>query len=431
MLAAAASLPAAPDVVGRVTGPSGTPIEGATVFVYTAAPKSGTSALCPSCYPDCGKQARSDATGTFKLAGLSSQLVFRLLVVASDYAPQFVPGIEPGQPSFAVSLTPRQNATASPAQTARGRVVDPAGAPIPGAVIEIAGAAFDGGRRRFGRLRGIDPLAVSDENGEFILTSSMPFAALIGRVSARAFANQSVQLAAGRSHTLRLTEGATLSGRVTLGGQPLPNVTLGLTPQNRAAGSFVGSFEVGTDETGRFTFLNLPPKTDYYVSGKMDTVGRHGALATRPVHVGRDGTVTDLGDLAVQPAHRLTGRVVLADRTKLPDQSRILIGRDQVSDLLPVDLGVDGEFDVPGIPSGIVTLSTRIPGYGMSSKNESYQAINHRLIGRIDADISGLIVLLEKSGLTEGSIMAASLPRPKPGDRPQDRPLRGIESTRE
>jgi hypothetical protein len=426
--AVALSLLAGEEVTGRVTTASGTPLQGATVFVYTAAPKTGTSALCPSCYPDCGKTAQSNAAGNYSLAGLSSELVFRLLVVAKGHAPKFVARVERGQPTIEVTLEPRQNADAPNVKVARGRIVDINRMPILGAVLEIDGMALDGGRQQFGGLRDTDPLAVTDENGEFVLTSGQPALALLGRISARGFANQSVYLATDKAHTLVMTEGATLSGRVMLDGKPVPHVALGLSPQDRRAGSFVGNFEVGTDAEGRFTFVNLPPKTDYDLYGKMETVGRHGATALRPVHVGRDGTKTDIGDLPVQAARRLSGRVVLADGEKLPEKSRLLIGRDRVSDLLSVDLGAEGEFDVKGIPPGVVTLSTRIPGYRVSEKNQSYDAANRRLVGQVTTDILGLEMLLEKSEPNSRVMLASDLPRPKAGERPQERPLRGAES---
>src|SRR4051812_19741761 len=81
---------AAADVAGRVTGDAGASVPSAPLFVYTAGPKVGTSPFCPSCYPDCGKSAKTDATGNFTLPGLSTELRFQLLVVAKGYVPQFV-----------------------------------------------------------------------------------------------------------------------------------------------------------------------------------------------------------------------------------------------------------------------------------------------------------------------------------------------------
>ncbi len=429
-LIAASALPleAVAAVSGRISDATGAPVVDATVFVYTAAPKVGTSALCPSCYPDCGKTTRSDAEGKFSLPSLSSELVFRLLVVAKAHAPKFIPNIAESSPRLDVVLEARRDPDAPNIQSARGRVVDTRGAPIHGAALEIDGAALDGGRQQFGGLRDTDPLAVTDEKGEFVITSGMPALALSGRISARGFANQSLSLATGKTHTLTMTQGASLSGRVTLNGAPVPNVTLGLTPQDRAAGSFVGNFEVGTDAAGRFTFTNLPPRTDYSVFGKMETVGRHGSIPIRAVHVGRDGETTTIGDLTVRPAHRISGRVLLEDGSKLPEKSRILVGRDRISDVVSVDLDPNGEFTVEGIPPGLVSISARIPGYKVSAKNRSYEVGNRRLIGRVEADIAGLQMLLDARDPNEGPILASSIVRPKASDRPQEHPLRGVEA---
>lgn len=418
---------AALDLAGKVSNAAGAAIEGATIFVYIAAPKVGTSPYCPSCYPDCVKSAKSDATGSFAIAGLSSELVFKLLVVGKDFVPQFVPNVVSGEKRIEVALAPRLIQDVTPQQTVRGRIIDPSGAPIFGAVVEANGADF-GQTRQFGALRDTDPLAVTDEAGEFVLTSRMEALALFVRVTARLFANQSLQLATGKPHVITMTEGATLSGRVMKDGRPLPNVGVGVSAQDRAAGSYLGHFEVGTDADGRFTFLNLPPKTDYYVYGLMETVGPHGMIPMRPVHVGRDREKTDVGDFAVRPAHRLAGKVVLEDAERLPPKTRLLISRDRAWDSRSVELGPDGEFDVPGLSAETVSLSVRIPGYIISPKNGSYDPVGRRLMGRIDTDVTGLQVLLEKGAHPQGPRSVASLPRWKPGEHPRERPLRGAEA---
>jgi hypothetical protein len=67
----------------------------------------------------------------------------------------------------------------------------------------------------WGQLPGVDPLAVTDEQGEFLLSALEPFQSLDVRVEARTFANkQFSNLASGTSlHTLTLTEGVTVKGR--------------------------------------------------------------------------------------------------------------------------------------------------------------------------------------------------------------------------
>src|SRR5947208_7790262 len=74
--------PAKPDLRGTVTRADGAPLPGARVVLYTAAVKTGTSPMCPSCYADCAKHADSAADGAFRIESLDPQLRFRVLVVA-------------------------------------------------------------------------------------------------------------------------------------------------------------------------------------------------------------------------------------------------------------------------------------------------------------------------------------------------------------
>jgi hypothetical protein len=324
-------------------------------------------------------------------------------------------------------MTRQLNTDAVPDQTVRGRVTDSQGASCHGAVVEVEGVDFGDGRRRWGGNNQSDPLAVTNEAGEFVLTTRESVTALMARVTARGHASRNVRLELGKNITVTLDEGATLTGRVLLDGKPVPNVAVGVSGQDRAAGTFAGHFDVGTDATGRFTLTNLPAKTDYYLYGLMSTVGAHGAIAIRPVHVGRNGSKTDVGDLLIKPSYRLSGRVVLADGGKIPPNTRLLIGRRQAWDSSDVMLESDGVFTVTGLPAEAVTLSLRMPGYQFSSKNRSYDPLNRRLTGKIGGDISGMELLLEPA-TPASRVTRASMPSPPTRDeRPENLPLRGAE----
>ena len=419
----------AADLTGRVTSASAAPIAGATVFVYTAGPKTGTSPYCPSCYPDCGKTAKTDAGGSFAIKGLSDGLKFRLLVVAKDHQPTFLPGVDPAATAVDVTMKPRFNADAPPERTVRGHVVDAHGAQIYGAVVEVEGVDFGNGLRRWGAVEQSDPLAVTDESGEFVLTTKEAVAALLGRVTARGYASENIRLDLGKTVTLTVADGATLTGRVVRDGQPVPNVMVGVSAQDRAAGVYAGHFEVGTDANGRFVLSNLPAKTDYYLYGLMDTVSAHGAIPFRPVHAGRDGGTTDVGDVAIRAGYRLSGRVMLSDGGKLPPDMRLLVGRHEAWDSQTVSLGPDGEFDVSGLPLEVVNLTIRVPGYMISEKNRSFDPLNRRVMGKITGDVTGMELLLEPAAPFTGINLSAPrrAPSPPPGERLENLPLRGVE----
>ena len=79
-----------PDLIGFVIGPKDNAVPGATVYIYTAKVKEGTSPYCPSCYIDCGKKVTTDSNGFFKIQSLDPELTFRILTVCEGYEPVFV-----------------------------------------------------------------------------------------------------------------------------------------------------------------------------------------------------------------------------------------------------------------------------------------------------------------------------------------------------
>jgi beta-lactamase regulating signal transducer with metallopeptidase domain/uncharacterized GH25 family protein/cytochrome oxidase Cu insertion factor (SCO1/SenC/PrrC family) len=423
---ASASTSARSDLTGEVYLANGQPGV-ATIFIATAKPKTGTSTFCPSCYADCVKSAKADAQGHFKIDSLDPTLLFQILVVAKDCAPQYVANVDPGRGPVIVKLEPRNYAQAPPGNTLRGRVVDTNGAPIAGAEIEAGGIRQKDGSATWVALEGVDPLAVSDEKGEFLITSVKPFASMDVNVEARGFARKTfTELRSGTTgHDLTMTEGATVSGRVTWNGKPLAGVSVGIVSTDRTAGHTTVHFEIGTDADGRFAFMNLPPNDQYNVYGIMQSLKNYGAVMPSQVSTSADGSKADAGDLVVVPAHRLAGGVVLDDSQPIPAKTRLLIGREDAWDSLQVDLDAEGHFDTKGIPSGLVDVGVRVPGYRISRKNASLDVLNpFRLLGRVDEDITNLIILLEK-----GPALEADYASP-PGEWPPRQALRGTEGGR-
>ncbi len=82
------------DLIGKVVDSSGKPIANARVFVYTAGPRQGTSPLCPSCYPDCTKEATTNSAGAFTIKSLDPKLIFRILAVAEGYRPRIISQVD-------------------------------------------------------------------------------------------------------------------------------------------------------------------------------------------------------------------------------------------------------------------------------------------------------------------------------------------------
>ena len=430
--AGSSSLDARPDITGQVLGKSGVPLPApATVFIATAAPKSGTSSLCPSCYADCTKHARTDASGGFKIESLDPKLTFKLLAVAKGYRPEYVVKVDPtrGAP-VRIELEPIESADAAPGRSLRGRVVNAKGVAIEGAVVEMQGTETKDGGGSWGALSGVDPLAVTDEKGEFLITSKNAFEMMTVKVTAQACADKNfTRLASGTTrHELVMTEGAALTGRLLLDGKPLAGVLVGVSAVDRTAGSYLGHFEAGTGARGDFMFVNLPPDADFHLYSLMETMQSGGAVVPQRIHTGKDGTTVDAGNLAVGPAHRLAGRVVLSDGEALPTQTRLLVGRDEAWDSMQVTLDKDGRFDVGGIPPELLSLSVRCKGYHVSGQNVSVDQLNpFHLLGRVDRDITNLVFMLERGAAPQPDFDQV----PPDYEELRSRPLQGAEAAQD
>ena len=418
--------PDRPDLTGTIQTKSGQPIA-ATIFIATAGPKVGTSPFCPSCYADCQKQAKADAEGKFIISSLDPQLRFQVLAVAKGFKPKYVNKVDPAKGPIKVTLDPIELAAAGPENCLHGRIKDAKGKAVAGAVVEAHGLRTRNGGGRWGSLPGVDPLAVTDENGEFLITSQKPFELMDVKVSARGLANKTfTELASGNSvHELTLTEGAAVRGRVLFNGQPVTNASIGVVSVNRDMEHFTGNFDIGTDSDGRFLFVSLPPDVDYYLYGDMDSFKKLGAIPLRTIHAGKDGEVTEVGNLVVGSAYRLAGQVVLSDGVPIPAKTRLLVSREDAWDNVQVLLPPDGHFEVSGVPAETVGLSLRLKGYRVSAKNASLDRLNpFQLIGRVNGDVTNVVFLMEKGDdLTpdygSGSAVA---------DWPRNKPLRGAEA---
>jgi uncharacterized GH25 family protein len=388
------------DLTGRVTVKGGGPLPAPVmVYIASAAPKKGVNTVGPVAWDDCAKRVQTDAQGGFKFTELDSTLNFGVVAVAEGYKPGQVGNADPakGKP-VKIVLNPLEAADAGPDHTLRGRVLDSQGRPIAGAMVALTGLETKDGGGSYGRFSGIDEESVTDDQGAFLITDKKPFDMMQVKVSARSYADKNFdRLASGTPHDLVLTPGAELHGRVVLEGRPLAGVSVGITGVNRSMEDYLGHFTIGTDAEGNFDFVNLPPDGDFLIYTTLGSMKNRGAVPARQIHTGAEGDVTEAGDLVVEPGHRLAGRVVLADDQPVPPKTRLDIGRESGWDNLQVTLGPDGAFDVSGIPTEIMDLSVRPKGYHLSGRNVSLDQLNpFRLIGRVDRDLTNLVLLAEK-----------------------------------
>ena len=346
-------------------------------------------------------------------------------MAAPGYRPQFVPKVDPAKGPVSVRLERQPLAKLGPANKLLGRVLDPQGKPVPHAEVDFDALHTEGGGVAYGAVEGIEPVAMTDANGEFLLASEKPFVAMNVTVEAHGLAKRRFQrLESGHRHELRLLKGHAVTGRLVADGRPVSGATVGLLGVNRSMEESIGNYAAVTDAQGRFGFPNLPPDSECHLYSLMCEAGANGGVApVRKFRTGADGAATDLGDLAIKPAFRVAGRVVLSDGKPLPPGLRAMLDRRDAWDTLPnVDLGADGSFVFEGVPAESIGLSVNVPGYRFSLLNPSLDRLNgFSIIGRVSGNLQGLLVLQEPGQFEH------NWNRPSdPDDQPSEKPLRGL-----
>lgn len=320
-------------------------------------------------------------------------MLFRVLVVAEGYRPQFAQNVDPLGESLHVKLQAMPS-DLSGCAVLRGRVLDPAGKPVVGAVASPLGCERVD-RRWWGSMPGVDPASVTNLRGEFLITGNPGDLGYDLEVETRGFAKRRVDLlrTGDKIHEIRLTEGATVHGRILKEGRPVVGIAVGLVQCDLGHRSFVGPYRIATDNEGRFTFVNIHPNDEYFVFTPMTQAVRFGGiLPLKRVAVGGDATSKDTRSVNLTSTfYRLSGRVILADGKAVPDGSRLLLLREIGWDSQTAVLAADGSFSFTGVPEEALTLSARIPGYRLASERNRFQQVQSSAVAMfVDADKSDL-----------------------------------------
>jgi len=350
--------------VGKVLDADGKPIEHAAVLVYSAGVKKGFSIFCPTCYVDCGKRTFTDSDGKFTIPGLNSDLFFNLLVVREGYSAKFVSKVDPEKGPAETAVMKKRLPPENPSQIIRGRVLDPKGEPVRDALVEQGGAILERGTA-FGNGGWTDPMAVTNESGDFEIAYSKPLVAAIVQVSPRAMAPQLSTVPSGTDRkVITVTEGATIRGRLVRNGEPVGQAEIGLSTHTRRSGEALPEVRVGTDDEGKFALTNIPPGRIWYLYAKMESLGSRG-LAAEIVECATksDGQDLNLGDVPVRPAYTLRGKVVLSDGKPIPPDMRINLFSDRVPDSQSLTLASTGDFEFKGLGRGVYQLAPSVKDY--------------------------------------------------------------------
>lgn len=376
-------------ISGKVTDAAGKPVEHAAVMVYYAGVKQGYSTFCPSCYADCGKRTVTDAAGAFTISNLAPDLWFTLLVADDGYTPEFVEKIDPalGKP-VAAALSERRPAD-DPSHVVRGLVVDAHGRPVRDAVVEPRGVGvLKNGKpagMMFGTIRGLDPLAVTNAKGEFELAYNQPTDKMYFAIEGRGLAPKAflgVPTGAERQ-TFRLSDGATVRGRLVQDGKPVAGAEVGIVSQERPNGAGYAEVRLGTQEDGSFAFTNVPAGDRYFVYAKMQSIAKRGAAPYLEAVTKDDGQEIDVGPIAIQHGNRLRGKVVLSDGQPVPEGTRVFLnpgcaickprdgnfGYFSLSDSQTTIADASGAFEFAGLADGPYQVVASVRGYWLTEGN--------------------------------------------------------------
>ncbi len=408
---------ARPDLAGSVRDTNGTALTNASVFIFTAGPRKGAGIMCPSCYADCRKSAATGPEGKFEIAALDPNLIFEVLILAPGHLPTFINKVDPAQGPLEARIKPRATTNLPPSQVVFGRVVNAANEPVARAVVSIHGTRV-GNTTSSRPPKGLDPLAVTDDQGEFALYSTVKFDALELSLQASGYARANATEVRGGPdrRVFKMTTGATVTGRVLWQGRPLTNITMGIVGTDRGEGRFTGESVIATQPDGKFLFVNLPPNREYALYGRMETLQPYGVIPLQTIKVKGDDSLTKVGDIKVIPGHRLAGRVELSDGKPLPKNTHLMLDRPEGWDNLVVELAADGRFEFTNVPAESVTVDSRVPHYRLSARNASLSRLNpFELVGKITGDKTNLLVLLEPgsdlpSDYSSGEVNLENLP---------------------
>ncbi|HUS36539.1 MAG TPA: hypothetical protein VM680_14400, partial [Verrucomicrobiae bacterium] len=164
-----------------------------------------------------------------------------------------------------------------------------------------------------------------------------------------------------------------------------------------------------------FRIANVPPKRDYYLFGYMHSFADKGALPSRRITALADGSVLDLGELKVEPAYILEGKL----SSPLP-HIQILLSRYRGRDAQTADSGALGQFHFAGVPAEVLNMSIDVPGHRLTLNNASLNPADPTMLtGRVLTNKTDLLIDIEAGPALEPlAISTAAVEEPLRGAEP-------------
>jgi hypothetical protein len=376
------------DLAGRVISPEGKASTATVVLLY-AARKPDLEDSDTLLYPELPKRTQADGQGNFKFESLDPEWLYSMVIISPYCRPQILDRVNLASGPLNCRLEAVDLSNAPRGTVLRGRVLTVGEKPVPGALIRMQGVTRNGSTTW--PANNIDPYSVSDEEGKFVVYGQTAFTDAGGAVEAAGFATGLFEhWSPGDSiHILRLNTGSAFKGRLLQEGHPVANANIRLDNFGAESGSMAWNYSARTDNQGRFLFTNLPPNRSFGLHATMDSLAGRGALSKRAGQVYDVGSTNDVGDLNLEPAFTVKGRIRLTDGKPIPTHSRLNLLRTSMvglQDGLTLTAGPNGAFRFAGVPAEKITIYLRIPGYEISPNDrflKSGGATNFTVVSNI------------------------------------------------
>jgi hypothetical protein len=339
------------------------------------------------------RQARSEADGSFVLAGLE-QAPHRVVAQAPGFGTAektTEPGIEP------------LDLVLEPAGTISGRVVDERSRPVE--TFRVAARPVDDRRMRLAPR--VDEF--TSEDGRFTLTdvAAGAYAFTVSSAERTATTVSGLKVAAGADidvGTVKLSAGGVVRGSVVdEGGAFVSGASIAASGQDRDLLSFGSQQQATSDIAGAFEIKGLP-------AGAVEIRASHPDFAaSEPAHVEVD-PAKPTGDvrLVLPQGGRVAGSVKRRDGTPLPGQAvRVTMYGGPMASNVYAFTQADGSFAIEHVTPGRSSLMV-LPTTGRGVQTGVSRAIEVRAGETTTVDIVSREILLS-GHVTRGGAPAAGL----------------------
>jgi hypothetical protein len=275
------------------------------------------------------------------------------------------------------------------------------------AIVKAQGILYDdpaqGGHvSMYGEVASLDPIAVTNDKGEFEVSYDRAALETLIIVEARGMAPKLFNhLTTGlERHTLTVTEGAVVRGRLVENGKPVADAELGLIAQQRGMGAELKMFgspyeeiRIGTQADGKFVITNVPAPVDWYVYGKMESIVSRGGTVPVKCATKADAEDIDVGDIEIKAGYRLRGKVVLSDGRPISPGMNVILSSASVFDSQKARLETDGSFEFTGLAPGKYQIDASVRGYRPAEWDYKTQPERPGTV-QVDHAVDGVVVTL-------------------------------------